>query len=142
MVYAHDEDGNDHSSSIRFTTEKSKQNDDWDGIVRETKADRADVEVGLACQSAMKAWQVLRCRDGGRVDIRMDHSSGNPVACVLEVGPLLQIDDGSSDTSQTNPLVGQRPKGSQLPLIAEDNGVSFDQLMEHIVTSAMKRARG
>lgn len=92
MAYTRDKDGNDQDScSVQFTTEKSKQNDDWDGIVREIKADRADVQVQLACQSAMKAWQALRCRDGGRVDIRIDHSTGHPVACVLEVGPLFSL---------------------------------------------------
>lgn len=44
--------------------------------------------------------------------------------------------------SQINPLAGLRPKWSQLPLIAEHNGVSFDQLIEHIVKSAMERVRG
>lgn len=79
------ENVDDYHSLVQFTTEKSKTEDDWDGIAREVKVDRGDPEVELACQGAMRAWQVLCCRDGGRVDLRIDHSIGHPVANVMEV---------------------------------------------------------
>lgn len=43
----------------------------------------------LACQVALKAWTVLGCRDGGRVEIRIDPSSGEPVANVMKVSAFL-----------------------------------------------------
>ncbi|MCA1795559.1 MAG: D-alanine--D-alanine ligase, partial [Desulfobacteraceae bacterium] len=54
---------------------------------------------------ALAAWQVLECRDGGRIDIRCD-AEGNP--CFIEV----------------NPLAGLRPHYSDLPMVCEFFGTS------------------
>lgn len=43
-------------------------------------------------------------------------------------------------TVQVNPLAGLRPEWSQLPIIAEHNGMSYETLFEHILRSALKRA--
>ncbi|OJJ35365.1 hypothetical protein ASPWEDRAFT_506765 [Aspergillus wentii DTO 134E9] len=82
-----------------------------------------DPDAELAFQVALKEWTVLGCRDGGQIDIRLDSSSGKQVANVMEI----------------NPLAGLRPGWSQLPIIAENNGVSFDDVNNHIFQSAMKR---
>lgn len=128
--------------TVEYTTEKSKSAEDWAGEADEIKVGRDDQEADLACQTALRAWTVLRCRDGGRVDIRMDGSFGSPVAHVMEVGR-------SSDKLtcpwltmvQINPLAGLLPHWSQLPMIAEHNNVSYDELIEHILKSALKRRR-
>ncbi|RAH51251.1 D-alanine--D-alanine ligase family protein [Aspergillus brunneoviolaceus CBS 621.78] len=99
---------------------KSKSSDDWNGEADEVKVTREDKEADLACETALRAWRALRCRDGGRVDVRMDEAG---VAHVMEI----------------NPLAGLLPSWSQLPLIAEHNGVSFDEMIGHIVQSALKR---
>jgi D-alanine-D-alanine ligase len=69
---------------------------------------------------ALKAWRVLGCRDGGRVDIRCD-AAGTP--CFLEV----------------NPLAGIHPEHSDLPILATKLGVSYVDLIGRIVSSAVKR---
>ena len=72
---------------------------------------------------ALAAWQVLECRDGGRIDIRCD-AQGTP--CFIEV----------------NPLAGLRPHYSDLPMVCEFFGTSYVRLIDLILTSALERVRG
>ena len=72
---------------------------------------------------ALSAWKVLGCRDGGRVDIRMD-SQGRP------------------NFIEVNPLAGLNPVHSDLPILCKLNGISFQELMERILKSAFKRING
>lgn len=69
---------------------------------------------------ALNCYRVLQCRDAGRVDIRSD-KNGKP--CFLEV----------------NPLPGLHPTHSDLPMIAAQQGVSYDKLLGTILDSAFKR---
>jgi D-alanine-D-alanine ligase len=71
---------------------------------------------------ALAAWQVLECRDGGRIDIRCD-AQGTP--CFIEV----------------NPLAGLRPHYSDLPMVCEFFGTSYVRLIEMILASAMERVQ-
>jgi len=75
---------------------------------------RSSGEVALA------AWRALRCRDGGRIDVRCD-ASGRPQ--FIEV----------------NPLAGLRPEHSDLCLIAEFAGITYNQLIGRIMASFFKR---
>ena len=63
-----------------------------------------DEEVRAAEQIAMRAWRVLGCRDGGRVDIR-SNAQGQPQ--FLEV----------------NPLPGLHPEHSDLPILCTHLGI-------------------
>ncbi|KAH9474398.1 D-alanine--D-alanine ligase [Psilocybe cubensis] len=78
-----------------------------------------------AAEVAVKAWKVLGCRDGGRVDIRYDSKDANAVPNCIEV----------------NPLAGLRPGYSDFPLLAESIGIDYDQLISTIVHSALERSR-
>ena len=69
---------------------------------------------------ALAAWKVLRCRDGGRVDVRQDRH-GRP--CFIEV----------------NPLAGIRPGYSDLCFIAEQQGLSYQDLIGKFVASFLTR---
>jgi D-alanine-D-alanine ligase len=69
---------------------------------------------------ALKTWRTLECRDGGRVDFRLDEN-GYPF--VLEV----------------NTLPGMHPTHSDLPMIATHAGMRFETLLEKILQSAMLR---
>ncbi len=69
---------------------------------------------------ALAAWRALRCRDGGRIDIRCD---GNGRPHFIEV----------------NPIAGLRPEHSDLCFIANFEGMSYDQLIGKIMTSFLKR---
>lgn len=77
--------------------------------------------VRIACsQVALKAWRILGCRDGGRIDLKMDE---NGIPNFLEV----------------NPLAGLNYKHSDLPLLCKLNGIDFQTLIEMIMDSALKR---
>ena len=69
---------------------------------------------------ALQCYQVLECRDGGRVDIRCDK---NDKPFFLEV----------------NPLAGLHPSHSDLPMIATQEGMSYKELIGAILKSAFER---
>lgn len=83
-------------------------------------ADEQEEVVRDAETIALKAWNVLGCRDAGRIDLRCDER-GNPV--FMEV----------------NPLAGLHPTHSDLPMIASAEGLPYVDLIEQIVESAAAR---
>lgn len=82
-----------------------------------------DAIAERVCDLAVKAWKGLGCRDGGRVDIRLDE---NGVPNFIEV----------------NPLAGLHPVDSDLVIIAAKHGISYTQLIGMIMESAMERIHG
>ena len=79
-----------------------------------------DPEAQKAAQVALQAWRALRCRDGGRVDIRSD-GAGKPQ--FLEV----------------NPLAGLNPHHSDLCFLASFKGLSYQELIGLIMDSFLRR---
>ena len=69
---------------------------------------------------ALRAYQVLECRDTARVDIRLD-ARGRPA--------FIEI----------NPLPGLHPTHSDLPMIATQEGMAYEELLRRIVHSALAR---
>lgn len=73
------------------------------------------------CQDlALRAWKGLGCRDGGRIDIRMDA-------------------DGRPNFIEVNPLAGLNPVHSDLPIICSLKGIPYQELIDDIMGSALKR---
>jgi D-alanine-D-alanine ligase len=79
-----------------------------------------DAEAREAGEVALAAWKALRCRDGGRVDIRSD-GKGRPH--FIEV----------------NPLAGLNPTHSDLCFIAKFQGLSHQDLIGRIMASFLQR---
>jgi D-alanine-D-alanine ligase len=79
-----------------------------------------DEEARAAAEVALCAWRILRCRDGGRVDIRND-AQGRP--SFMEV----------------NPLAGLNPEHSDLVFIANFKGMAYRDLIGRIMDSFLKR---
>lgn len=80
-------------------------------------------EAAQKCEElALAVWKGLNCRDGGRIDIRMDASG---IANFIEV----------------NPLAGLNYITSDLPIMCGLKGVSFNDLIKNIVESAQKRVK-
>jgi len=78
-------------------------------------------ELRSAIESlVVDAWRALGCRDGGRIDVRLDEN-GQPA--FIEV----------------NPLAGIHPVHSDLPIMATLSGVTYSQLIKAIMDSAVKR---
>jgi D-alanine-D-alanine ligase len=79
-----------------------------------------DADARAAADVALAAWRALRCRDGGRVDIRND-AAGRPH--FLEV----------------NPLAGLNPEHSDLCFLAGFKGLTYQELIGLIMDSFLKR---
>ena len=79
-----------------------------------------DPEVRMAEQVALAAYKVLGGRDAGRLDLRSDAQ-------------------GVPHFMEANPLAGMHPTHSDLPMIATAVGLSYVDLIRHIVTSASQR---
>lgn len=79
-----------------------------------------DETAQRAQQIALDVWRLFECRDAGRVDVRSD-SMG--VVHFLEV----------------NPLAGLNPKRSDLCIIARMSGLTYKELVEEIMVSAIDR---
>jgi D-alanine-D-alanine ligase len=106
-----------------------RQGAEEDGYSYGNKEDYVQkVDYRLACDGAaeeagriaLAAWRVLGCRDAGRVDLRGD-ASGRPL--FMEV----------------NPLAGLHPVHSDLPILCSLTGVGYQELINRIMESAMKR---
>jgi D-alanine-D-alanine ligase len=69
---------------------------------------------------ALGAWQALNCFDGGRVDVKVDRH-------------------GKLSFIEVNPLAGLNPITSDLPILCGLNGMSFQQIIDAILLSAIKR---
>lgn len=82
-----------------------------------------DKDAKAAAEVALAAWRALECRDAGRIDIRFD---GNGVPNFIEA----------------NPMAGLNPGHSDLPILAEQAGTSYDDLIAMIVKEAMPRIKG
>jgi D-alanine-D-alanine ligase len=84
-----------------------------------------DIETALCeklAKMALASWRTLECRDGGRVDIRLDEN-GDPH--VLEL----------------NTLPGLHFRDSDLTIIAHSIEMSFVELIDEILHHAMKRMK-
>lgn len=72
---------------------------------------------------ALKAWKALNCFDGGRVDVKIDKH-------------------GNVSFIEVNPLAGLNPEISDLPILCRLNNISYQQLINEILKSAIKRNFG
>jgi len=79
-----------------------------------------DPLVRQAEETALAAWRLLECRDGGRLDLRVD-AHGVP--------HLIEL----------NPLAGLHPEHSDLPMIATAVGLPYVDLIRRILDSAATR---
>ncbi len=92
--------------------------EEWKGRIEYRLADAES--AAAAARTALAAWRGLGCRDGGRIDLRADAS-------------------GVPNFIEVNPLAGLRPGHSDLPILCELAGISYQELISGIVRSAMKR---
>jgi D-alanine-D-alanine ligase len=91
---------------------------DWEGKLDIVPVD--DPQARAAALVALAAWKVLRCRDGGRADIRLDR-------------------DGKPRFIEVNPLAGIRPGYSDLCFIADHQKISYRDLIGKFLASFLQR---
>lgn len=90
----------------------------WEDKVDILQADEASAKA--AGDVALAAWRALRCRDGGRIDIRNDG-------------------EGQPHFIEVNPLAGLRPDYSDMCFIAKYRGISHAALIGMIMDAFLKR---
>jgi D-alanine-D-alanine ligase len=78
------------------------------------------VEGEAAANVALAAWRALRCRDGGRIDLRCDER-------------------GAPSFIEMNPLAGLNPERSDLVFIARFRNMSYRDLIGRIMAAFHKR---
>lgn len=83
-----------------------------------------DMEMYNRCsQTALKAWNILGCRDGGRIDLRNDSE---------DIPNFIEV----------NPLAGLNLIDSDLPILCRLHGIEYKELIRMIMNSAVKRLKG
>jgi D-alanine-D-alanine ligase len=92
--------------------------ENWEGRLQVVRAQ--DEMAQMAGEVALAAWRALRCRDGGRADVRQD-AQGQP--CFIEV----------------NPLAGIRPGYSDLCFIADFEGLGYQGLIGKFLDAFLAR---
>lgn len=77
--------------------------------------------VAIECgKIALEVWKIIKGKDAGRVDLRLD---ANGMPNVIEV----------------NPLAGLNPTYSDLPILARLGGISYQEVISEIMKSATTR---
>ena len=69
---------------------------------------------------ALNVWKSLNCFDGGRVDLKIDKN-------------------GKMSFIEINPLAGLNPESSDLPILCRLNGIGYQEIIDVILKSAVKR---
>lgn len=85
-------------------------------VIRLAEDEQSEAAAGVA----LAAWRALRCRDGGRVDIRGDA-------------------EGKPNFIEANPLAGLRPDYSDLCFIANFKHIPYRDLIGKIMESFLRR---
>lgn len=105
-----------HARTEIYSYEMKEKCEDFVDYLRPEKTPLClDVE-----RLALESYRILECRDAGRVDVRLD-KEGTPA--------FLEI----------NPLAGLHPHHSDLPMIATQEGMAYDELIRSIIISALER---
>jgi D-alanine-D-alanine ligase len=103
-------------SSVAVYSFENKEH--WKGRIRYALAD--DGEAIAAGLSALRAYRALECRDAARLDFRSDA-------------------EGVPQFLEANPLSGLCPDYSDLPILANLAGLSYDAFLGEIMRAAMDR---
>ncbi|EPR43665.1 D-alanine--D-alanine ligase domain protein [Desulfovibrio sp. X2] len=80
-----------------------------------------DLDAAASAGVALMAWRAMGCRDGGRVDVRLD-------------------EHGQAQVIELNPLPGLNPSYSDLPILCRLAGMPYVDLIGGIVRSAAERS--
>ena len=78
-------------------------------------------DIAAECEKvALNAYKALGCRDGGRIDLKMDSL-------------------GKVNFLEVNPIAGLNPVDSDLPILSYKKGLTYQHLITEILNSALSR---
>jgi D-alanine-D-alanine ligase len=92
---------------------------DWEKYVSYKIAD--DPAAQECIEAAIKTWKIIKGKDAGRIDFRLDSQ-------------------GRANLIEVNPLAGLNPTYSDLPILARLKGIEYKDIIASIMDSALKRA--
>jgi len=96
---------------------------DWERLIRyECPAALSATQTSAVQAAAVQAWHALGCRDFSRIDFRLRG----------ETPYFLEV----------NPLPGLNPKSSDLVLMARAQGITYEELLQRIMSAAEQRVFG
>ncbi len=102
-----------------FYTPEIKHN--WEKyLVPECPAKLTPEEYDKVCTLALRVFKILHCRDCARIDIRFD---ANNEPSFVEINPLAGLTENKSD----------------IPVMAELMGISYEKLISRIIEETIKR---
>ena len=111
-----------HAHPMRATAE-GEEDTDWDQIPSDVESFTLPVRLRPDNPERLAAWRALRCRDGGRIDLR-------------------SAEDGQPHFIEVNPLAGLNPERSDLVFIARFKGIEYRDLIGRIMESFSRRHPG
>lgn len=86
------DDSNGYHVKPNFASRQSKSSKAEKLLLWNDSHDMNDPQIKAACKVALDAWNILGCRDAGRVDLRFDSEASDSVPNVLEVGLAKRFD--------------------------------------------------
>lgn len=105
-----------NDNTHNFYSYENKEN--WEGRINYTAVIGELLEQ---CKDvALNAWKALNCYDGGRVDVKIDRF-------------------GKMSFIEVNPLAGLNPTISDLPILCGLNKMSYQDIIDTILKSAIQR---
>jgi D-alanine-D-alanine ligase len=91
----------------------------WEELVHYSLLPAGELRSAVEALS-LQAWRALGCRDGGRIDVRLD-------------------ENGKPGFIEVNPLAGMHPQRSDLPMMAAMANIPYARMLGMIMESAEKR---
>ncbi|CAG8932082.1 unnamed protein product [Penicillium salamii] len=133
--------GVDGHAELEFASRLSKSSKDNTLVYRDH--DLTQPQIQAAWHVSLDVWKLLGCRDAGRIDLRFDSDKPYAVPNIMEVSIMtlsfLFLLYMTHMVAQVNLNSGLLPIHSPLPDSAERNGMSYADLLEGIIESALRR---
>lgn len=116
----------DESKVYSYEAKWLKDSDEWKGVSIDCPANVPKYQEYRIKRTALQVYNVLGCRDYGRIDFRL---SKDGVPYVLEMNPNPGI----------SPFISEGEQPDLIPFASQKAGLSYDELIMKIFNEALER---